>query len=141
MTKPLPEYRVLPVKHKAHVYCVIISKDDWRKVKKHAWHIHHSAGSGKRVGQPYVRANVGKKKVYLHRYITGCDDTLMHVDHRNRQTLDCRRENLEVVTHEENMKRRRKLRKRVVDKKQITFTLPHLQPENHSISFAERLRP
>lgn len=132
--------KVLPIKHKNQTYCVVISKDDWRKVKKHAWHIHHAAGSGKKVGQPYARASIGKKKVYLHRFITGCQDTLMHVDHRNRQTLDCRRENLEVVTHEENMKRRRKIRKRKVDVNQLAIDIP---PDNEDkrISFAERLRP
>lgn len=133
--------KLLPIKHKNVVYVAIISKDDWRKVKKHAWHIHHSAGSGKRVGQPYARANIGKKKVYLHRFITGCDDSLMHVDHRNRQTLDCRRENLEVVTHEENMKRRRKLKKKVVDKNQVVLELPIGAGKTSSVPFVERLRP
>ena len=135
--------KILPIKHKNQVYCVIISKDDWRKVKKHAWHIHHAAGSGKKVGQPYARASIGKKKVYLHRFITGCEDTMMHVDHRNRQTLDCRRENLEVVTHEENMKRRRKLAKRKkVDKKQLLIPIPEQNNViERPLSIAELVRP
>lgn len=132
--------KILPIKHKDFFYCVVISKDDWRKVKKYSWHITHSAGSGKRVGQPYARAAIGKKKVYLHRFITGCNDTLMQVDHRNRQTLDCRRENLEILTHKENQKRRRKLRKRVVDKKQLVMPIEKAH-EVIKIPFAERLRP
>lgn len=111
MTKPLPQERVLLLKHKAKTYCVIIGKDDWRKVSKHTWHIHHSAGSGRASGNPYARTVIGKKKVYLHRYITGAE-TPYHVDHKNHCTLDNRRVNLEVVTHEENMRRRRAKRKK-----------------------------
>lgn len=55
----------------------------------------------------YVRKSVevdGRKRdVYLHRYIMGVQhgDT-RHVDHLNGDTLDCRRENLEIVEPSEN---------------------------------------
>ena len=47
----------------------------------------------------------------MHRFIMGAENTQLQVDHKNHQTLDNRRENLEVVTHEENQKRRRKKKK------------------------------
>lgn len=44
----------------------------------------------------------GKKQtLYLHREVTQPPDGMV-VDHRNRDRLDCRRENLRVVTHSEN---------------------------------------
>lgn len=92
-------------------YVAIISKEDWRRVKKYSWHVHMSRGRGRNKGQPYARATINGKKVYLHRFITGAFHP-MHVDHKNHQTLDCRRENLEVVCHVENQQRRRNCKKK-----------------------------
>ncbi len=87
-------------------YVAIISAQDYRRVNRYKWHAHKSRGSKRKPGQPYARATIKGKKVYLHRYIMDAPED-MHVDHRNHQTLDCRRDNLEVVTHNENMQRRR----------------------------------
>ncbi len=38
---------------------------------------------------------------YLHRFVLGVDDAVL-VDHRNLDTLDCRRENLRRATHSQN---------------------------------------
>lgn len=88
-------------------FVTVISKQDYRRVSKVSWHVHMSRGTKKKPGQPYARGSVGGKKVYLHRFITGAFNP-WHVDHKNHQTLDNRRENLEIVSREENMKRRRK---------------------------------
>lgn len=88
-------------------YVAIISKKHWSRVKKYKWHVHKSRGSKRKVGQPYARATIKGKKVFLHRFIVGAVAP-WHVDHLNHQTLDCRDENLETVSHAENMKRRRK---------------------------------
>jgi len=42
-----------------------------------------------------------KKVVYLHREVLGVDVGL-EVDHKNGDTLDCRRENLRPATHQQN---------------------------------------
>ena len=96
--------RVLPL---TQGYVAVISGEDWRRVNKYSWHVHKSRGSRKKIGKPYARANIKGKKVYLHRFITGAEYPL-HVDHKNHCTLDNRRENLEIVDHITNMKRRRK---------------------------------
>lgn len=91
-------------------YVAIISKEDYRKVNRYKWYAHFSAGTSRKVGQPYARATINGKKIYLHRFIMEAPEW-MHVDHKNHQTLDCRRSNLEIVSAQENMKRRRSKKK------------------------------
>jgi hypothetical protein len=102
--------RVLPLSKN---YVAIISAKHFRRVNKYKWHVHFSKGTKKKVGQPYARATIAGKKVYLHRFITGAY-LPMHVDHENHQNLDCRDSNLIVCTYAENMKNRRK-KKKVID--------------------------
>jgi len=89
-------------------FVAVISASDFRRVNRYNWHVHHSRGSGRKHGQPYARATVNGRKVYLHRFIFGDLEPNVEVDHRNYQTLDCRRENLEVVTPQQNKSTRRK---------------------------------
>lgn len=91
-------------------YIAVIDAKHYRRINRYSWHTHMSKGTKKKPGQPYARATIDGKKVYLHRYITGAYAP-MHVDHRNHQTLDYREENLKVCTHKENMDNRRYLKK------------------------------
>ena len=91
-------------------YVAIISAEDARRVKKYKWYAHVSKGRNRKAGAPYARATVNGKKVFLHRFVMNAPE-FMHVDHKNHQTLDCRRENLEIVDHKENLKRRRSVKK------------------------------
>lgn len=97
-------------------FVAIVSEQDFARVVRHSWHVHMSAGTKKKPGQPYARTNIDGKKTYLHRFITGAADYLQ-VDHKNHQTLDCRRENLEVCDHKTNQQRRRNIKKKPVQKK------------------------
>lgn len=87
-------------------FAAIIDAEDFRRVNRHKWYAHQSAGSKRKHGQPYARACIDGRKVYLHRFIMQAPED-MHVDHVNRQTLDCRKRNLEIVTIAENQKRKR----------------------------------
>ena len=91
-------------------FVAVVSKEDFRQLSKYKWHVHQSRGSKRKIGQPYARTNIDGKKVLMHRFIMGVSVDL-HVDHRNHCTLDNRRENLEVIDHVENLKRRRKPKK------------------------------
>jgi len=88
-------------------FVVIVSFCDYHKVKRYSWHVTHSGGVGRKTGKPYARALIKGKHVYLHRFIMDPEDG-QHVDHINRQTLDCRRENLRNVTPTENRRNRTK---------------------------------
>ena len=92
-------------------FVAIVDKDVWNIVRRFHWHAHISRGKGRNAGQPYARTNINGKKVYLHRMLTDCPPGL-HVDHKNHQTLDCRRENLENITHAENQSRRRNVKRK-----------------------------
>lgn len=87
-------------------FVAIVDKSTWSIIKKYKWYAHISKGKGRDAGKPYARTNIDGKKVYLHRLLTNCPPGL-YPDHKNHQTIDCRLENLEVVTHLENCKRRR----------------------------------
>lgn len=88
-------------------YIAVITAVDFRRCNRYSWHVHFSKGNKRKVGAPYARATINGKKVYLHRFVMNAPE-YMHVDHKNHCTLDCRRENLEIVTGQENIKRRRK---------------------------------
>lgn len=87
-------------------FVAIVSTEDYARVKKYSWHVHRSKGTKKKPGQPYARTNIDGRKVYMHRFIVNAEK-YQHVDHKNFQTLDNRRENLEEVPPKENIVRRR----------------------------------
>jgi len=55
------------------------------------------------VGGYYARNN--NNKIYMHRLIMNAPNNT-DVDHKNHNTLDNRRENLKIVTHQKNMENR-----------------------------------
>lgn len=88
-------------------YIAVIDAVDFRRVNRYKWHVHFSKGNKRKLGEPYARATVNGKKVYLHRFVMNAPE-FMQVDHKNHQTLDCRRStNLETVDHLTNQQRRR----------------------------------
>lgn len=98
-------------------YVAIIDAEDYRKVNRHSWRVHRSAGKDKKLGEPYARACIKGKNVYLHRFVMNAQPGMV-VDHKNHQTLDCRKCNLEEVDHTTNQQRRRNAiakRKRICD--------------------------
>lgn len=97
------KYRVIEL---TQGFVAIIDATDYRKVKRHAWHTHFSAGKRREKGEPYARATINKKKVYLHRFLVQAPAD-MHVDHINNVTLDYRRNNLRITTVTQNLHNRR----------------------------------
>lgn len=92
-------------------YVAIIDSADYRRVNRYKWHVTFSKGSRRKIGQPYARATIDGRKVYLHRFIVNAKEE-NHVDHKNWQTLDCRRENLKELTPTENQHTKRNYLKR-----------------------------
>lgn len=118
-----PKYKVVPL---TKGYVAVIDLADWPRVRKHKWHVHFSRGKRRenRMPLPYARATVKGKKIYLHNFMTGATKPFQ-TDHKNHCTLDCRRSNLEVVTHVVNQQRRRNTKAHQITATVIEFSGNH----------------
>lgn len=83
---------------------VIVDQDDFEIYCKYRWAI-------TKIGENYQYAHsfINGKQVYLHRIIMG-NPLGMDVHHKNHDTLDCRKQNLEIMTHKKNSQLRIKPR-------------------------------
>jgi AP2 domain. len=83
----------------------LVDDEDFYELSKHKWLARVSsytiANGEKRFRAYAVRCFFSKKDIFLHRLVTNCPDG-MEVDHINGNTLDCRKENLRIVTHYQN---------------------------------------
>ena len=81
-----------------------IDKDDIEIIQKYKWHISNNRGLF------YCQTNSEKKKyISLHRYIMNNHNNLNKndiIDHKNRDTLDCRKNNLNIVNKKYNNQNR-----------------------------------
>ena len=71
-----------------------IDKDDWERVNHISWSL-----SGNGYANGYFKNN---KYILLHHLILGQPPTGLKTDHKNRNKLDCRKDNLHFVTHAQN---------------------------------------
>lgn len=72
----------------------IVDDEDYEKLNQFRWY---------KAGRGYVLGRMGTKKVLkMHRVITNAPKG-MEVDHKNRNKLDNRKTNLQIVTHIQNM--------------------------------------
>lgn len=85
--------RLIPLTKGHHA---LVDEHDYERVARLRWHL----AAGRYAGRD-VRANGKRVKVFLHRFVLGITDD-RHVDHRDGNTLDCRKHNLRPVTPSEN---------------------------------------
>jgi len=85
-------------------YTFLIDDEDYEKVMKYTWQINKQQ---EKLGRIYLQTRLpskeGRKHISFHRYIMGCingDGKI--VDHRDGNTLDCRKSNLRFCTKLEN---------------------------------------
>ena len=82
----------------------LVDDEDFERVNQFRWWL---------VGRGYAatHAYVGNKRVvqYLHRLILNPGPGL-EIDHRNRNRLDCRKQNIRACTHKQNLQYRRKFK-------------------------------
>lgn len=87
----------------------IVDADDFEKVNQYKW-TYHKGRAGKAYAVRQEPRPGGRVFIRLHRYLKdlppGSLNCELVVDHRNRDGLDNRdKENLEVVTRAENLRR------------------------------------
>jgi hypothetical protein len=85
---------ILRNRNKDEIARGLISLDDVELIKEIKWHLRNDG---------YIGSNKPKNGTLLHRYIMNPQESKV-VDHKNRNKLDCRRDNLRVCTQSENNK-------------------------------------
>jgi len=86
---------------------VLIDEDDYAAVSKYTWHVmKHKAEKEKLY---YFSAGMKDPdtgdwvSIFLHRFVMGCKrGDGFKIDHKNHNTLDCRKENLRICTTAQN---------------------------------------
>lgn len=81
---------------KGEKYTVLFDDSDYSLILSHKWYI---AGG-------YAKTTTSKS-VRMHRLVLGITDPSIHVDHKNHNTLDNRKENLRAGSHRDNMLNRK----------------------------------
>lgn len=90
-------------------YKAIVDDEDYEKVSQYKWY----ANIKNDYSTPYAYRKqwISEKKKYIsiamHRFVFGLVTGYLDVDHRNGNTLDNRKENLRVATHQDNMRNRK----------------------------------
>lgn len=72
----------------------IVDLEDYKMLSQHEWCLH------KNNKQIYAARNHSKKNgtsIYMHRQVLGIEDSTIMVKHKNRNTLDNRKENLYIL--------------------------------------------
>jgi hypothetical protein len=89
-------------------YEAIVDLIDIDKVMTRPWVAHIDYIGRKPFGYYRIRARgvINRKHTYLHTFIMGNKEGL-EIDHKDGDTLNYRRANMEFVTHQENCVRRR----------------------------------
>lgn len=91
--------KTIIAKRKEEVFEIIVSDEDFDIVSKYHWGINSN-------GYALRWFNVFPRQQYLHHLIIGKPKSGFVVDHINRNRLDNRRENLRIVTHNDNLQNR-----------------------------------
>ena len=122
MTPSEQSYREIPL---TRGQITLIDESDFADVSQWKWYATRDFTTGKFYAARQV--TIGKKKqklLYLHTYLMGFKRT----DHKNRDTLDNRRENLRECTSQDNA-RNRSLRKDSITR----FKGVHFRPNRKSV--------
>lgn len=88
----------LKIKSKDGYKICVVDEDDLERILKYKWYAWWSP-KGKCF---YVRASIGGKKIYIHRFIMNNSDKKVHTDHINHNTLDNRKLNLRNCSPSQN---------------------------------------
>jgi hypothetical protein len=83
-----------------------IDLEDVDKCKEYKWHIHYS--QSKEYIFSHEKEN-SRKNLRLHRFVLDFYDISLDIDHKNGDSFDNRKENLNICTRQENMMNQRKL--------------------------------
>jgi hypothetical protein len=78
-------------------HVAIIDDEDYDRLSKYKWF------SFRNNGYFYSASSIDKKITLMHRYIMNISDKNIHIDHKNHNTLDNRKENLRACSRSQNL--------------------------------------
>lgn len=78
----------------------LVDDEDFDRVNQFSWH--HDAGRAFRNVVKTTNKIVSRKTQKMHRFILELSDPQIKVDHKNRNALDNRKENLRIATTSQN---------------------------------------
>lgn len=99
-------------------YVAIVDDQDFDRLSQYKWQY------SKRATSHYATTDIGHKKIYMHRMIMDAPDD-MTVDHINGDGLDCRRVNMRLATHRQNVINRLRLLPNTASKYRGVFAGSH----------------
>ena len=82
-------------------YFAQVDDEDFERVNKIPWSIHHENRDCK-----YASWMCKGKTIFLHRFIMGADDTNVYIDHKDHNGLNCQKYNMRTCTVNENNRNR-----------------------------------
>jgi hypothetical protein len=83
-------------------YAAQVDDADFERVRRYKW----TAQEGRNTVygyHPFLLEDGTRKNISLHRFILGVTNSKIQVDHKDRNGLNCQRENLRTATHAQNM--------------------------------------
>lgn len=95
-----------------------VSEGDFERVNAFKWYASLESRGTKYYAIRRERIGGKRYKIRMHRFVLGAapfalSESDLVVDHLNGDSLDNRRENLELITQDENMKRSRGWKKKI----------------------------
>jgi len=97
ITMPDTNYVLVPVGE----YFAAVDEADWEMVRWRRWSPRRERG-----GNVYAQTGVYGGTIGMHRFLVGCKDPRLVVDHIDGVGLNCRRYNLREATYRQNMQNR-----------------------------------
>lgn len=82
---------------------ILFDSDDWSKISCHRWMIDYN---GYAMSRRKMIDGISSKEISMHRLILGCDTSQM-VDHKNRNRIDNRKNNIRIATPVENSRNKK----------------------------------
>jgi len=99
------EYCQLSIKSKGIIYYVNVDREDYEEIRKEFWQILYDHGKPKYVSRNCRDKSGKRKRELLHRRIMKVN-AKKHLDHIDHNGFNCRRYNLRIATHAENIRNR-----------------------------------
>lgn len=86
----------------------LVDDEDFEELSKYKWHAHFVKTDGKYRARRVFMIKRQNYHMKMHRQIMGVTDPKIQVDHKNRDTLDNRRENLRICNENQNQQNKKK---------------------------------